>query len=363
MKRHPQDPLNFSLLRSLDEFAKKNGLSIQDVAAQEGLIESFRTSLQTHVSHAARIHGFRVESMFAHVVAAMGEVVQISEEDAGAFFDESGNLKRPDFRIITRAREQMLVEVKSFYQKSSPKKPYSITGEYLASLKRYAALNNVPLRIAIYWSRWNLWSLIDAARLDESQKSIEITMSDAFLQNEMCLLGDRMISTLPPLSLRLYADKEKPRQVSSTGETGITIQKAGLCCNGVDIEDKEEQRIAWYLILNGNWRKVEEIAEVNDGMVDYLEMRVSPDEPPDEDTDGQPFRSLGFMSQMITSQYLRSTSDEGKVTNLSPDVQPDQFGVAIPSNYEGSVLKLWRFVIHPKHADRQALRKRFLSGL
>lgn len=356
MKRHVQDPLNFSLLRSLDEFARSNGISFKDVVARDGLIDSFRSSIQDHVSHEARIHGIRVESMFAHVVAAMGEAVLISEEDAGALFDDAGILKRPDFRIITREHDQMLVEVKNFHQKHSPTKPYRITGEYLAKLKRYAQLNAAPLRIAIYWSRWNMRALLDAARLDESQKSITISMSDAFLHNEMYLLGDCMIGTLPPLSIRLYADKAKPRRVKRDGQVGFTISKVCPCCNGVDIDDKEERRIAWYLMLNGNWHEFEQIAEINDGLVDYVEMRVSPQDPPDEEAHELPFRSLGYLSQMITSQYLHSTSDGDDITHLSPNAQPDQFGLFIPHDYKGSALKLWRFTILPKHADYSAIK-------
>lgn len=355
MKRHPLDPLNFSLLRPLDEFARSHGLSITDLAAREGLLASFRTSLEQHVSHEARLHGIRVESMFAYVVAAMGACDLISEEDAGTLFDDTGDLKRPDFRIITRDREHMLVEVKNFHQ-NSPRKPYRITGKYLASLKRYAQLNNVPLRIAIYWSRWNMWSLLDAARLDESKKNIDISMSDAFLHNEMYLLGDCMIGTLPPLSLRLYADTTKPRSVNSQGQTGFTVSKACLCCDGNDIDDPTERRIAWFLIRNGNWHEIEQVAEIKNRLVDYVEMRVSPQDPPDGESSEQRFRSVGFMSQMITSQYLRPTSNGNNIATLAPKKQPDHFGLLIPKDYEGLALKLWRFTMLPKHVDYATIK-------
>lgn len=357
MKRHELDPLNMSLLKSLDEFARSNGLSITDIAAREGLLDAARDSLEQHVVHEARIHGFRVESMFAHVAAAMGETILVSEEDAGALFDETGTLKRPDFRVITRDGEQMLVEVKNFHPKGSPTKPYRrIKGNYLASLKRYAQINDVPLRIAIYWSRWNLWSLLDAKRLDESQQTVTITMEDAFLHNELYLLGDRMIGTLPPLSFRLYADKAKPRGISPDGEAGFTVAKACICCDDTDVDDAEERRIAWYLMLNGTWNEIEQIAEINDGLVDYVEMRVSPSDPPEEESDDQPFRSLGYLSQMVTSQYLRSTSDDGDITSLSPKTHPDRFRLRISQEYKGSALKLWQFTMLPKDADLSAIK-------
>jgi hypothetical protein len=158
MKRHPVDPRNFSLLKSLDQFARSKGLSISDTAAHDELLDTIRSSLQEHVNHKSRLHGFRAESMFAHVAAAMGFCQFISEEDSGAFFDISGELQRPDYRIVTLESERMLVEVKNFYQ-NRPTKPLSMKGEYLRSLKRYAAINSIPLRLAIYWARWGMWTL------------------------------------------------------------------------------------------------------------------------------------------------------------------------------------------------------------
>src|SRR5205809_169365 len=118
MKRHERDPLHFSLLKSLDEFARTKGKSILDPVTQDELFERLRASLHEHVHHNARLHGFRVESMFAYVAAAMGSCQLISEEDAGLFLEATGDLRRPDFRIITLDSSQMLVEVKNFHQKN-----------------------------------------------------------------------------------------------------------------------------------------------------------------------------------------------------------------------------------------------------
>jgi hypothetical protein len=151
MKRHSPDPLHFSLLKSLDEFACASGKSISDAASRDQLFERLRALLHQHVNHEARLYGFRAESMFAHVAAAMGSCQLISEEDSGIFFDTTGDLKRPDFRIITLDSAQMFVEVKNFHQKHDALKPFRMDGRYLASLKRYASINTIPLRLAIYY--------------------------------------------------------------------------------------------------------------------------------------------------------------------------------------------------------------------
>ncbi len=158
MRRHSVDPKNFSLLQSLDNIARDIQLPITENTTQDLLLERLSSSLQEHVSHDARLHGFRTQSMFAHVAAAMGECQLITEEDGGAFFDIAGNLKRPDFRIVTRLHGQLLVEVKNFHKKSLHA-TYTLKREYVHSLKEYAELNKVPLKFAIYWARWGIWTL------------------------------------------------------------------------------------------------------------------------------------------------------------------------------------------------------------
>jgi hypothetical protein len=179
-------------------------------------------------------------------------------------------------------------------------------------------------------------------------------MSDAFLHNEMYLLGDCMIGTLPPLSFRLYADKNKPRIANPDGESGFTVAKACLCSAGKDIDDPTEFRIALFLLMFGKWRETEEYAHIISGLVEYFETRFLPREPSDEDRHEMPFRPIGDMSQMITSQYLYSTNEGSKIKNLTPNKQPSEFGVLIPSNYKGKSLKLWRFTLLPKHVEQPA---------
>ena len=67
MKRRETDPQLFALVRMLDEFALREGVSISHEGTQDRLLESLSRALETHRSHEARLHGFRVEAMFAHV--------------------------------------------------------------------------------------------------------------------------------------------------------------------------------------------------------------------------------------------------------------------------------------------------------
>lgn len=109
MKQHQLDPLHFSLIKSLDDFARKNGKCIRDNATQSELLKSMQLRLQEHLNHKARIHGFHVESMFAFVAATLGQCELISEEDSGTLYSRSGDLIRPDFRIVTQKADQFLL--------------------------------------------------------------------------------------------------------------------------------------------------------------------------------------------------------------------------------------------------------------
>ena len=161
MKRHIPDENQFKLLRMLDDFARSEGLALNEETTVRKFIDRISEAVKKHGDNSALIHGFRIESMFAHIVAALGESKILTEEDAGAFFSLHGKIRRPDFRLINRAGEQYFIEVKNFHQKD-PLTPYKMEKDYLDSLLLYAETFSIPLKIALYWSRWKLWPLIDS---------------------------------------------------------------------------------------------------------------------------------------------------------------------------------------------------------
>jgi hypothetical protein len=98
MKRYTADENNFNLLRMLDDFARSEGLSIKDENTIKRFTDHLLVTVKKHRDNPALVHGFRVESMFAHIAAAMGECELITEEDSGSFFSLNTNIRRPDFR-------------------------------------------------------------------------------------------------------------------------------------------------------------------------------------------------------------------------------------------------------------------------
>jgi len=68
---------------------------------------------------------------------------------------------------MTLDGNQFLVEVKNYHSKD-PAKPYEFKKSYLDKIIAYAEKMNVRLKFAIYWSRWNIWTMVDTIHLDRS---------------------------------------------------------------------------------------------------------------------------------------------------------------------------------------------------
>jgi hypothetical protein len=60
---------------------------------------------------------------------------------------------------------------------------------------------------------------------------------------------------------------------------------------------------------------------------------------------------LGFLSELITSNYNFLTSPEGDILQLAPKQQPENLCILIPNDYKGTVLGLWRFHVMPNFED------------
>jgi hypothetical protein len=54
---------------------------------------------------------------------------------------------------------QVLIEAKNFHQGDAPTKSFRMKSSYLDGLTAYAKLMRCDLYVALYWSRWNLWSV------------------------------------------------------------------------------------------------------------------------------------------------------------------------------------------------------------
>ena len=87
-----------------------------------------------------------------------------------------------------------------------------------------------------------------------------LTLGDACMFNEMHILGDASIGTIPPLSLRLIADENKPRIVQEDGKVSFVIGEVQFLCGDNKIRDDNEKIIAFSLMMFGSWETREPVA-------------------------------------------------------------------------------------------------------
>lgn len=342
MKRIPRDPEKHEVLTLFDSIGKKRDLKLQDKDSETAFLESVSSSVTVNKDTPIMLHGRRIEAMFGYISASLGECLLIKQEDAGETFSVNTNIQPPDYRIVLKNGAEIFVEVKNCH-KTNPSYKYQIKSIYLDSLQNYAKLFNIDLKIALYWSKWNAWTLISPRVLKNKETKHCITFIDAMKVNEMSTLGDRSIGTTPPLVLRFVTDKEKPRSINSEGNVAFTIGAVELKCGKNTIEDDIEKTLAFQFMLYGRWPSSEPRAIIENNELLAIEFSAEPEEYNEE----QGFSILDSLSGMIARRYNELTSTDGKVDKLSPSVEPGSIGIFIPKDFKGKKLPLWQFILQP----------------
>jgi hypothetical protein len=353
LKRERGELGSLALFVDLDD--PERGSSLQDVRRRQYVLAEIARGLDESLANVARLHGWRVQELFKAVVVELGGALLVKDEDEGECYSEdSGMVKLPDYRLVLEDGEMVLVEVKNVAPGLLEAKMG--LGE-LKALERYAKLNNHRLLLAHYWTRANLWSLVDASIVTCKGSVAKLKLTDAMRANEMCFLGDAMIATTPPLILRLRADPKAPQTLGTEDSDGrrrvsFTIDEVEVLAAGTLLTDDDERRIAQALMLSGPW-EVEEIADL-----DQDDSLVSVDftHRPAEEQPGVPHQSIGRLSSLFSTSFNQATLDEeGTPSRLAVDPEPGRMGDLIPSDYwsrEGRELALWRFEVKPSLGPR-----------
>jgi len=341
MKRLPRDPIRFDVINAFAEFGRSEQISLRNPAAADGFVERARASINRSLSNEAFLQGIRTELMFESLVASLGAVEILKSEDSGEIYVSDETLKIPDFRLVLADGSQMLVEVKNFYQKQDPMRSFELDGSYLEGLVHYSKAMNCNLLLAIYWVKWNIWTLVRPEVFKKQDEKRTLDMLEAMKANHMVSLGDYSIGTRFPLSLVMHADKRKPRYVESDGNGTFTISNIEVYCSGQLIADPVEQRIATYLMFYGKWtyRAEPRVIENEIEAVEHLWV-------PEVDHE-QGFEIVGSLSEMFSTFYKFATQDEGRMGKLRLDITPGSWGNLIPEDYQGKMLPLWRFRLQP----------------
>jgi hypothetical protein len=339
LKRIGRDPVRFDLFGAF--VSAMGSKSIRKTKAVDDFLSRARDSISKSLMDEKFLHGQRVQNMFENVVVALGHIRLIKTEDSGGGWFDADGLAVPDFRVILQDGEQFLVEVKN-HHKHPLKKPYTMTRTYFARLERYGKWVGTPVRLAVYWSMMNLWSVVPLEALQERGDKYVLPLIDAAKANTMASFGDLMIGTRPPLTLRLTADTKKPRSVEG-GRASFTIAEVKIFCAGGEIVKRHERNIALALLMYGNWNEKQPSLEVDERGLPFC---VTYESAPDEDS-GQGFEMIGELSGMYSRRFALSTLEQGRVARIAAEVRPGVWGSLIPSDYKGEALPLWIFRVQP----------------
>ncbi len=343
MKRIPRDPEKFEVIDLVNAVGKKSGFKIGDEEGEARILARLSESYHKTKINAGLLHGRRTEAMFGYVAASLGKCKLVKQDDSGDIYAASPTLRVPDYHVVMQDGSDFYVEVKNFHQ-AKPLDPFQATPAYLESLLEYAALFHKGLKLAVYWSRWNIWTLVPVEALATNGARKEISFTEATKVNEMSsVLGDFLLATTPPLVLRLRADQSQPRQLDASGNVVFTIGAVEFYCGGQRVDDKFEKNLAFYLMLHGGWDEKPPTPEINGGRLDSIDFEYNPE----ESTPGQEFQMIGWLSSMASNRYNDLTLSESGVERLSPDVEPDSLVFHIPPGHKGQRLPLWRFIVNP----------------
>lgn len=341
MKRLKRNPEKFGPLELFSAIARENKLQIGKSDDLGQFVKLVVDSLEKSQDVPTLLHGKRVESLFAFVAAALGRCALVKSEDAGDVFFKGKNIQAPDYRVILDDGNQYLIEVKNFHSNYLSKK-FTLSKEYYSRIEGYANLHKVPLKISIYFSRLNRWVLLSPSSFEKTHKGLEISLPSALARNEMSLLGDVMIATLPALRLEMMTSDEEACEIGVDGLTKIVFRSAKIFCADVEIIDEMEQRIAFYLMRFGRWTQEAEPVVKNERLYGMIFKSYT-----DELFEGQPFSAVGELSSMVSEAYAEHTVVDGRLVAIDAPIDPEFLALAIPHDYQGKQLPLWRFQVEP----------------
>lgn len=341
MKRIAREPEKFEVLDLFTTLGRTRGFKIGEPASIDDFSKVMKESIQVALENRTILHGKRVEAMFAHVVGSLGACRLIKTEDAGEIFVDGEDIRAPDYRLILRTGKTWLVEVKNCHI-DSPKKSFVVKQRYFSQLERYAELNNAELKIAVYFSRLNRWCLLSKRALRERGDRFECTLISAMAKSEMAELGDCTLATLPDLRLELTTGPDEAAHIDGDGNARFTVRKARLLCAGNELTSPLERKIAFYFMRYGDWGEDDE-SIIIDGKLQGV-VYIS---QPAEAIEGQPFSMLGNFSSMASTAYSEFTVADRVPVALDAPVDPSDFSLVIPEDYNSATLPLWRFIVQP----------------
>lgn len=335
-------PKPFDLLKEFARFGTEVNLTLRDPEAKKTFALHVGAEIDRAMCDSALLQGLRVEAMFEAVVASLGRCRLIKAEDTGRLFPKE-KYTAPDFRVVLEDGANWLVEVKNVYEADPSRQRRKVMGQrYHEKLQAYAAATGGELKLAVFWARWSLWTVITPEKFTNEHGDVTLDMMSALMANELAALGDLTIGTRPPLELRLTMDPARTGPIGPDGTAAATIGQAQVFCGGQELTDPLEQRLVWTLMNYGEWELIGPNAITHGKRLDAIVFRWEPQEDHD-----QGFETIGTLSRMFARYFAEETLKGTDVVRLQAPIQPDWFEPLLRWDESSRTLPLWRFSQQP----------------
>ena len=334
----------FDLLAELAKFGLDHRISLNDPKAIPEFVTFAENAVRRALSRTSLLHGQRTQAMFESMLVSLGGYSLLKAEDTGNVYPNEKYIA-PDFRVVLTDGTQWLIEVKNAYIDDPLRQERQfMTKSYREKLEQYASATGGQLKLAVYWAKWGIWTLVSPERFADSAGNVSVDMKTGMMENELVYLGDQMIGTKPPLRLRLEADPATSEPVTADGTVRFTISGVRVYSGEVELLDRLEKEIAWTFMRYGSWRMDGPLADLEGDRLFAVEFRWDPEENTD-----QGFEMIGTFSEMFSRYYSEQTLLNQEVIQLFAQPRPGWFAPLVASEYEMKVLPLWQFKLYPRY--------------
>jgi hypothetical protein len=332
---------DFDLLAQLAVFARANGVPFTEPDIAEQFAADIAPRLRAAIQDRNLVYGMRTERLFEAMVISLGKFRLFKSEDNGAIHGAE-EFRAPDFRVVMENGEQWLIEVKNVHRDDPLDQVHEMQPDYFASLRRYCDAVGVPLLVAHFWSRWGMWTLVEAERFVTSSGGLKIEMTTAFPYTRMGDLGDVSIGLPGPLQFTARFEPTEPGKFgAATGRPSAALYRGGQL-----LTDPRDQNLAMVLLHFGEWPlsgPMEEIAQDGSRLIQF---RAEPAEPSNQGFDG-----IGSASRIFSRFYRADTSAGDQVTQLHGDARPEWFKPLSEWDFKASKLALRIFRLQARVDD------------
>ena len=330
------------LYRRLDQYGQKG--AVTDPGRVNKVVDEIRKSLLKDLASKSTVRGWRAQSLFASLVAALDECDLMTLVDTGDIYFEGPSVKPADYFLHLRSGERILVDVKSVDLRTEDPlgMPVKFGAAEVDRMRRFGELFGADVYVALYFPSLPMWTLV---HLDDLRTGPgggrRILVRDSMMQNKIALLGDVHLGVESPLELVLCPDPSLANHVDSNGKASFTIGAVELRAGGKLLSSKAAQQLAYFLMHFGGWEANERVSVEKHQLV---ELRYVAE--PVEDT-GEGFEIVGSLSSMYSRLFESSTTGPGGPTSLDISVRPGMLISLVPHDYASTEFPLWRFQLQP----------------